>query len=270
MTSTISPYLKHMAFWISFWLIVSLLWGGINEFQFYLVKNVAIVSYMVSIVYLNWYLLIPKLLTPRRYISYIASSLIIIYAFYNISFTGIELVFRIAFPELQAVNAPNSLFWWPTDFWKIVSGSAPYSLALLSSSVVYFVLSSNEQRTSELSDEKPSVNSESILNGDEHTLILKEGKIIHKLDVRDVLYVQGMKEYVSWHTKERKLVTLHSLAHLESMLKDKGFLRTHRSYIVNTHCVQTIQYNTVKISDKNIPIGRSYKSQVLEYFQSNL
>lgn len=87
--------------------------------------------------------------------------------------------------------------------------------------------------------------------------MLKEGKVIHRLNVEDILYVQGMKEYVSWHTVDRKLVTLHSLASLEELLANKGFLRTHKSFIVNTKCVNAIRYDSLDVPGSKIPIGRS-------------
>jgi len=64
-------------------------------------------------------------------------------------------------------------------------------------------------------------------------IIIKEGKTIHQISVKDIFYIKGLKEYVVWHTVHGKLITLHSLSHLSDYLSTFGFIQTHKSYIVN-------------------------------------
>ncbi len=138
-------------------------------------------------------------------------------------------------------------------------------MALLASTVYLLIKNRNQSREDLETDEK-----ESSPKTENHTLMLKEGKVVHQLDVRDILFIQGMKEYVSWHTQDRKVITLHSLTKLEEELAAKGFMRTHKSYIVNTKCVNLVKYDALEIPGKRIPIGRSYRERVQNHFKSVL
>ncbi len=250
---------RHFGFWLVFWIIQSLLFSGGQHIDFYLAKNLAIVSLQALLVYTNLHLL-TKLLSRGRLLLYALSVVALIYLTFAVSFEVIGVSFAIFFPGIKRMTLPGDISWWPADFWQILSGSAPYSIALLGSTIFHLV------RDKGAGKELPASPSAE----QDYTLMLKEGKVIHRLDVRDILYVQGMKEYVSWHMADKKLVTLHSLTSLESLLGEKGFLRTHKSFIVNTKRVEVIKYDSVEIPGKKIPIGRSYRSKVQDCFRSEI
>lgn len=256
-----NPYIRHIGFWLLFLLVQSILFGGGNGLEFYLAKNVAIVSLQAIIVYTNFYLLIPNLLLKKRYLLYIGTSVIGVYLIYAISFDVIALSFSIFFPSTTR-GGSDLAYWWPSDFWRILSGSAPYSVMLLASTIFQLVNGNPKEI------DVPTEGADTSSPEDEDTLMLKEGKVIHRLNVDDILYVQGMKEYVSWHTADKKLITLHSLANLEETLSSKGFLRTHKSFIVNIKCVNVIRYDSLDVPGNKTPIGRSYRAQVQNCFKS--
>lgn len=86
-----------------------------------------------------------------------------------------------------------------------------------------------------------------------------------KLNYSDILYIEGLKDYVKIHTTDHKyILTLISLIKLEQNLATKGFARIHRSYIINIKHVKSIQKNKVIIDDKRIPISESYKTAFFE------
>lgn len=258
--------LRHLSFWLIFWLIQSLLFSGGRHLDFYLTKNVAIVSLQALLVYANLHLLI-KLLSRQQYLIYTLISVALLYLTFAASYEVIGLSFAVFFPGVTRILTPGNTSWWPTDFWQILSGSAPYSIALLGSTIFY-LLKLSRSATEKVTSSEKDVNSDQ--EEEAHTLMLKEGKVIHRLDMRDILYVQGMKEYVSWHTADKRLVTLHSLASLEALLGEKGFLRTHKSFIVNTKRVKMIKYDSLEIPGKKIPIGRSYRAKVQDCFRSEI
>lgn len=250
---------KHAAFWVSVWLIQSVLFSGGNDTPFFLVKNIAIVSLQALVVYVNLYLTL-ELLPRKRYVSYILVSTSIIYLAFTISYPLIDLVTSLFFPALFKVNLGNQSL-WPTGFWRIVSGSAPYSIALLCSTIFYLLSSIKEQK-----DPSIASDSEESEKEDDGFLLIKEGKTLHRINTNEVLYVEGLKEYVNWHTDGKKLITLHSLQKLEGLLRNRGFLRTHKSFIINTNYVDSIKTTSVEISGKTIPIGRSYREKVQRHF----
>lgn len=84
-------------------------------------------------------------------------------------------------------------------------------------------------------------------------------KVLHS----DILYIEGLREYVTYHTVAKKLVALESLKQLEIALP-KDFMRIHKSYIVSLSKVDSLVGNMLEIGGRQIPIGGSYREQVLE------
>ena len=88
----------------------------------------------------------------------------------------------------------------------------------------------------------------------------------YKIAYRDLLYIEGLKAYVSYYTPEKRIVALESLKRLEEVLPEDRFMRIHRSYIVPVSRVKAITGNMVEIGDKKLPIGKSYKEAVMKRF----
>lgn len=89
-----------------------------------------------------------------------------------------------------------------------------------------------------------------------------------KLNLNDILYIEGLKDYVKIHTLNGKyILTLNSLKKFEVSLESSDFFRIHRSYIVNLKHVKSIQKNKVVIMDKRIPVGENYKTLLYQQIQ---
>jgi DNA-binding LytR/AlgR family response regulator len=98
---------------------------------------------------------------------------------------------------------------------------------------------------------------------DSYVLLHADHKI-YKVKHSEILYIEGLKEYVSYYTTERRIIVLQSLKALESSLPPDQFIRVHRSYIVPIDKIRLLDGNQVKIGDKLLPIGRSYRKLVME------
>ncbi|WP_299821722.1 LytTR family DNA-binding domain-containing protein [uncultured Pontibacter sp.] len=84
-----------------------------------------------------------------------------------------------------------------------------------------------------------------------------------KVVYSDILYVEGLKNYVSLYLPEQRLVTYQSLTDLAEQLPQPPFYRVHRSYIISIDKVSMIDGNTVYINDKEIPVGETYREGFL-------
>jgi DNA-binding LytR/AlgR family response regulator len=93
--------------------------------------------------------------------------------------------------------------------------------------------------------------------------VLKANQKLHRVQLNDILYIEGMKEYVVFYTTQQKLVIHASLKSLETRLPQDAFLRVHKSYIVNKNKVSNMFGNQLAIGEKYIPIGYSYKRFVV-------
>ena len=101
-------------------------------------------------------------------------------------------------------------------------------------------------------------------NEEEGYLSVKADHRIYKLRYKDIIYIEGLREYVTFNTHRQKVIALESLKKLEEKLPSKHFARIHKSYIVNTDEVDAIYGNLVEIGRKQLPIGKSYKEAVVK------
>jgi len=82
---------------------------------------------------------------------------------------------------------------------------------------------------------------------------------IEKVDLKNVLYIQGMKDYLQIVSEKKKIMTLQSFKNILEFLPTKDFVRVHNSYIVSIAKIDNIERNRIKIGEKFIPITDSYK-----------
>ncbi len=97
----------------------------------------------------------------------------------------------------------------------------------------------------------------------EYHLVKSEHKV-HRLRLDDILYIEGMREYVAYYTKQGRILSLNSLKNLESTLPTGRFLRTHKSYIVAIDKISTLEGNLLHVGEARLPIGANYREAVLE------
>ncbi|PJJ59491.1 LytR/AlgR family response regulator transcription factor [Hymenobacter chitinivorans] len=89
-------------------------------------------------------------------------------------------------------------------------------------------------------------------------IFLKVGHRIQKVAIRDILFVEGMKDYLRIHTRDEKILTLLSFARLEELLPTQDFARVHRSFLVALDKIDHIEKNRIQIADQLIPISDTY------------
>jgi len=83
-----------------------------------------------------------------------------------------------------------------------------------------------------------------------------------KVFFRDILYVEGLKDYIRIVTDNKTIVTKYVLSTLEEMLPANEFLRIHKSYIVAIYKIDSYNADTIHIAKHELPIGRLYKFDV--------
>lgn len=87
-------------------------------------------------------------------------------------------------------------------------------------------------------------------------------KIYHK----DILFLEGMKNYISIYMSKERIVTYQRLMDMESLLPANQFCRVHKSYIVALANIHKLDGNNVWIGETMIPVSETYKKQFLEMF----
>jgi len=113
-------------------------------------------------------------------------------------------------------------------------------------------------------DLKRKAGSNSKSDIDNEFVLLHADHKIYKVRLNEIQYIEGLKEYVSYYTKEKRIIVLQSLKSIEESLPSDQFIRVHRSYIVPIEKIKSLDGNQLQIGDKLIPIGRSYKDEVMK------
>ncbi len=112
-------------------------------------------------------------------------------------------------------------------------------------------------------------------NSDHHDefIFVKADKKLVKVNFDDVLYIEGLKDYVIIRQNSGRIITLQTMKSLEDKMPTHQFRRIHRSFIVNVDKIQAIVGNMVEIMEgpkvKQIPIGNNYKDDLLALVNDN-
>lgn len=104
---------------------------------------------------------------------------------------------------------------------------------------------------------------------DQPFVFVKDGTKLVKVVFDEILYVEGLKDYVTIHTKNQKIVSLQRLKTLEEQLPPDKFIRIHNSFIVALHAIDVVHKNNVQIRDALLPIGETYKKSFREFIDRN-
>ncbi|MBS1746839.1 MAG: response regulator transcription factor [Bacteroidetes bacterium] len=101
------------------------------------------------------------------------------------------------------------------------------------------------------------------LSGQEDYFFIKCNQKIEKIKVSDVLYIEGLSNYIQVHTLKRKYITYLTFKGVEEQLPPHLFIRIHKSFLVSINAIKTIDGNEVILENISLPISRSYKDEVL-------
>lgn len=82
---------------------------------------------------------------------------------------------------------------------------------------------------------------------------------LERIDIDDILYIEGMKDYLRIICKGKKVMTLQSFARIEESLPDNKFCRVHKSYIVAIDKIKSVERGVIIIADQRIPVSNTYK-----------
>jgi two-component system response regulator LytT len=102
-------------------------------------------------------------------------------------------------------------------------------------------------------------------------LFLKSDYKIKRINFNDILYIEGLKDYVKVfvHNSLKPILSLTSLKLLESKLPEKKFMRVHRSFIVNLDKIDTIERSRIVFGKEYIPVSDQYKDKFQEFLNKN-
>jgi DNA-binding LytR/AlgR family response regulator len=107
----------------------------------------------------------------------------------------------------------------------------------------------------------------SITENDSYIFVKTEYRL-ERIDLSEILYIQGMKDYLRIVCTDKKIMTLQSFTKLEESLPLKNFCRVHKSFIVALDKIKSIERGVIKIADKRIPVSNTYKEKFFSRIKS--
>ena len=97
----------------------------------------------------------------------------------------------------------------------------------------------------------------------DHVFLKQDSRLV-KVPFDDILYVEALKDFSKLYLKDRTMLASAHLKLMEELLPVSRFLRIHRSYIVALDKISAVQGNVVEIEKKEIPVGLTYKEELMK------
>ncbi len=98
----------------------------------------------------------------------------------------------------------------------------------------------------------------------DHFIYVKADKKMIKVVLKDLLFIEGMKDYVKINTTNGSIITYQTIMYFEEKLSSNQFIRIHRSYIVSLQHINAFTASQIEIGEQVLPIGASYAKQVAQ------
>jgi len=98
----------------------------------------------------------------------------------------------------------------------------------------------------------------------EHIFIRSNSKFF-RISFSDIVYIEGMKDYLKIHTGEHVIITHQTMGEMENILPASQFIRIHKSYIVAFARIKSVYGNSVEMEKALLPIGLVYKEKVMNF-----
>lgn len=115
----------------------------------------------------------------------------------------------------------------------------------------------------------PTQNTDSEQGNCEFVMIRSDSATI-RVEIPSIICVEGLKDYVKIYTTEKNYVTKITMKNIESYLVNHGFMRVHKSYVVNLNMVKSFENNHVVLpKNLKVSVGNLFRNNFVEYLEKN-
>lgn len=246
----------HIVFWILVYGVLTIIfrdWFGGSMEAFYYVS--LLMPVIIGTSYFFNYLLVPRYLFTRKFF------LFGLYSFYMLVVSVcLEMLSAIAALLLiiyYGINENAILF---TDVFAMAG--ILYFIVLLSSFILLIKHYFMDQRAIGSLEEKQA-------RLDQGYFTVRSNRQNSRINYDELIYLESLGDYIEFHLENGSSISSkEKISHMESRLPD-GFLRIHRSFIVNRSKISSFAMDHVMMGEKELPISRSYKQKVVKRLKDN-
>ena len=173
----------------------------------------------------------------------------------------IDLIFPdVEMPNLTGIEMPASIKDFPPVI--LISSKEKYAIQAFDHRVLHYLLKPLEYSKFLKAIERVFVERMTETNQLDY-LFVKENGLLTKVGYKDILYFEALGDYVKVHTKDKAHVVNSTMKSIEDKLRmNQHFIRVHRSYHINLTYLQSFDSEIAIISNKTIPIGSKYRSEL--------
>ncbi len=93
-------------------------------------------------------------------------------------------------------------------------------------------------------------------------MTIRADRKLYKINYDDLIFIEGQRAYVTFHTTQKKITALISMKELEEKLPRDQFIRIHKCFIVSIKYLESLEGNMIEICGKKLAVGSSYRDQV--------
>ncbi len=190
---------------------------------------------------------------------------------------SVDLIFLdINMPRISGLDLIRSMQYPPKVI--IISAHKEFAIDGFELNVVDFLLKpvSFDRFLRAINKYKRALNKETVRSKKNENLLndyiisLKDNKKVYNINLKDVLYIESMREYVKFYNTSGHILIKCALSKLDEALPSEQFIRVHKSFIVAIKKVRIFSATAVEIGDKKIPIGRSFKNAVIKELNNGI
>ena len=237
----------HVGFWLIYYLAFGFIWANDgNYWESYYLEFVLLPVRMLA-AYVTLYVSIPHFLQPKMLGKMLGSYMVLI-----VGCALLQRMFSYFFYEGVAVPRGDFLAMHGLLRIVILINSTVLFLSALKITQLWWQEGDRTKKLEGLLRESSVI---------PEIIEIKSNKRIHRIAADDLLFIEGLGNYVIFQTKDQKLISYTSIKQVMKKLPQQ-FQRIHKSYVINTHKVGSYDQESVEIEGKLLPVGRAYKQEL--------
>ncbi len=232
----------HIVFWVAYYLLFGFIWVDKEGYLASYYLEFVLLPTRILAVYLVIYFLLPNFLMNRKYkVFFIGYFLVLI-------LVGVlqRVFIHLFYENLLLSNSTSDLF----------SVKMLMQAVILINTTVLLVLGVKLFQLWLVEHEKNQMVENEVLE-------IKANRRIHRVPPHNILFVEGLGNYVTYHLSDNSKITTYGTVKNALTLLPKNFVRVHRSYIVNKEHIKSYDANTIDVRDQRVPRGKSVADKVL-------
>ena len=254
--SWIQVFKYHLLYWVVFILLFTWIWGTYDQnYTRNLMVQLWSLPARLTLVYITLWVLVPRLFEKERYLLFAFSTFVLLVL------VGVFIQRAVMLFIVEGVYLPYQSEKY-FNLSELTNTCIDVGLAAVIplgyTFFLYWRSSQHEiEKLSLLAHQEKSTKQEQVIH-------IKAGSVNYRLNTSDIQYIESLRNYLLIKTTHQELIPYGSISEMEARLEGTSFLRVHRSYIVNLEHLNSYTHTSVEVEGKEIPIGRKYKSQLLE------